>query len=96
MAALVAAATAHAAVARARSTDSGNAWAAMARPCGSISPAPTPCRARAAKSGGSDGAAAHASDATTNVIKPNRSSARLPNRSPSDPAVSRTAANATL
>ena len=68
----------------------------MANPWGSISAAPTPWTARAANSSGSDGAAAHTSEATTNVNKPTRKSVRLPNRSPSDPAVSRTAAKVML
>jgi hypothetical protein len=47
-------------------------------------------------SSGSDGAAAHASEATTKTVSPIRSSLRLPSRSPSDPAVSNTAANVML
>ncbi len=66
IAVLIAAAIAHAAVALARSIGLGNAAAVMARPCGSISAAPTPCTARAASSNGNDGAAAHASEATMN------------------------------
>ena len=96
IAVLIAAAIAHAAVARARSIGSGNAAAVMARPCGSISAAPTPCIALADSSTGSDGAAAHASEATMKTANPMRSSLRLPNRSPSDPEVSSRAANVML
>ena len=65
-------------------------------PAGSISAAPTPCTARAANSSGSDGAAAHTSEATTKTVNPTRSSLRLPNRSPSDPDVSSKAAKVML
>ena len=61
-----------------------------------ITAAPTPWMARAASSSGSDGASAQASDAAMNVTSPTRSSVRLPNLSPSDPAVSNTAANVML
>lgn len=91
---LDAAANAHAAVARARSA--GNAAAAIANPCGSITAAASPWPARAASSAGSEGAAAHSSDIAANAANPIRNSRRRPNRSPTDPAVSSTAAKATL
>ena len=96
MAVLIAAAIAHAAVALPRSTGLGNAAAVMARPCGNMMAAPTPWTARAASRDGNDGAAAQTSDATMNVTRPIRKSVRLPNRSPSDPAVSNTAAKVML
>src|SRR3954453_4162490 len=96
IAVLMGAAIAHAAVALPRSTGLGNAAAVMARPWGNITAAPTPWIARAASSNGNDGARAHTSDAAMNVTSPTRSSARLPNLSPSDPAVSRTAAKVML
>src|SRR3954447_591169 len=96
IAVLSAAAIAHAAVALARSMALGNAAAVIARPCGNITAAPTPWTARAPRSNGNDGAAAQTSDAATNVTRPTRRSLRLPNRSPRDPAVSRTAAKLTL
>ena len=76
IAVLIAAAIAHAAVALPRSTGSGNAAAVMANPWGSISAAPTPWTARAANSSGSDGAAAHTSEAATNVNNPTRKTVR--------------------
>jgi hypothetical protein len=93
---LMAAAIAHAAVALARSTGLGNAAAVMASPCGNMMAAPTPWMARAASSSGSDGAAAQTSEAATKVTSPMRRSVRLPNLSPRDPAVSRTAAKVML
>ena len=96
IAVLIAAAIAHAAVARPRSMGLGKAAAVMARPWGNITAAPTPWTARAASSIGNDGAAAQTSDAAMNVTKPRRSSVRLPYRSPRDPAVSSTAAKVML
>ena len=95
-AALEAAAIAHAAVALARPAASGKAAAAMASPCGNIKPAPTPCAARPASSAPRLGASAQASEASTNVTSPHRSRSLRPKRSPSEPAVSSTAANVTL
>ena len=69
-------------------------WLSSTSEFGSMAAAPTPCNARAAMSWLASAANPHAADASPNSASPVTNSCRAPKRSPSTPAESISAANA--
>ena len=70
----------------------GKAAEMIARLCGTISAAPTPCTARAAISAPIPGASAQAAEASAKSRIPETNTRRRPNRSPAAPPTSSSAA----
>jgi hypothetical protein len=82
--------------ARARAARSGNWCTISDSEQGSNADAPRPCTARAAISPPRSGTAAHAAEPTANAASPARNTRLAPSRSAIEPAVSITAASASV
>lgn len=84
----------HQPTARLRCSVSGNAWRSMLRELGTSSAAPMPCNALAATRSVNDVATPQAIDASVNTTNPAIKIRFAPKRSPKEPVVRRSDANA--